>query len=75
MHELGIFILCYNRPEYIQDAINSILAQSFTKFDLIISDNSTNDSVQKVLETYRHIPNITITRRKNSCSPIEHLHR
>jgi glycosyltransferase involved in cell wall biosynthesis len=42
----------YNGEKYIRDAIDSILAQSFRNFELIISDNFSTDSTQKICETY-----------------------
>jgi glycosyltransferase involved in cell wall biosynthesis len=42
----------YNGEKYIKDALDSILAQSFTDFELIISDNCSTDSTRKICETY-----------------------
>jgi glycosyltransferase involved in cell wall biosynthesis len=42
----------YNGEKYIKDALDSILAQSFTNFELIISDNCSTDSTRKICKTY-----------------------
>ena len=75
MNQLGIFVLSYNRPEFIRQAIDSILNQSFKNFDLIISDNSSNEQVQKVIAEYKHIPNVTLLRRWPSMDPIGHFNQ
>ena len=42
----------YNGEKYIKDALDSLLAQSFTNFELIISDNCSGDSTRKICEAY-----------------------
>ncbi|MGE5365421.1 MAG: glycosyltransferase family 2 protein [Bacteroidota bacterium] len=40
----------YNGENYVKSAIESILAQTYTNFELIISDNASTDSTQKICE-------------------------
>jgi glycosyltransferase involved in cell wall biosynthesis len=40
------------RPTWINEAIQSALAQTFTDFELIISDDSADDEVEKVVSTW-----------------------
>lgn len=42
----------FNGERYLAVAIDSILAQSFPDFELIISDNASTDSTQKICEAY-----------------------
>lgn len=42
-----IIIPTRNRPEYVCDAVSSILEQSFSDFELIISDNSSDEVAQQ----------------------------
>lgn len=42
----------YNGAEYIQEALDSLLEQSFTDFELIISDNASTDTTQSICEQY-----------------------
>lgn len=42
----------YNGEKYLRIAIKSILAQSFTDFELIISDNSSTDKTPAICEEY-----------------------
>jgi len=42
----------YNGELFIKKAIESILAQTFTDFELIISDNSSTDSTQEICQNF-----------------------
>lgn len=42
MNLLTVVLLCYNRPAFAKEAINSILNQTEKNFNFIISDNSSN---------------------------------
>jgi glycosyltransferase involved in cell wall biosynthesis len=49
---LSVLICTRNRGEKIKNAVDSILANSFTDFELLIADQSTNDMTSKVISTY-----------------------
>ena len=42
----------YNGENFIAQAIESILAQTFTDFELIITDNGSTDRTPKICEAY-----------------------
>jgi glycosyltransferase involved in cell wall biosynthesis len=42
----------YNGESYIGEAIDSILAQTYTDFELIISDNGSSDATQQICTMY-----------------------
>jgi glycosyltransferase involved in cell wall biosynthesis len=42
----------YNGAKYLESAIDSLLAQTFTDFELIISDNASTDRTQAICERY-----------------------
>lgn len=42
----------YNGDKYIREALDSLLAQSFTDFELVISDNASTDDTQAICEEY-----------------------
>ncbi len=42
----------YNGAEYIREALDSLLAQTFTDFELIISDNASNDATTEICQEY-----------------------
>ena len=49
MHKIQIFIATFNRPTLVIKAINSALNQDFDSFELIISDNSTDDETESLI--------------------------
>lgn len=51
--KLVVYLLSYNRPEFIRETVESFLQQQDLEFDLVISENSPNHSIiQSVLEPY-----------------------
>jgi glycosyltransferase involved in cell wall biosynthesis len=50
----SIIIPTYNRATIIAKAINTVLAQSFTNFELLIVDDGSTDGTQQVIEQYKH---------------------
>ena len=54
MPRISVLMPVYNtRPEHLREAINSILAQTFTDFEfLILNDCSTDPAVEEVVKSY-----------------------
>lgn len=46
--KVSIGLPVYNGEKYLREAINSILAQTFTDFELIVSDNASTDSTETI---------------------------
>ena len=49
---VSIGIPVYNGEKYLATAIESLLAQSYTDFEIIISDNASTDRTQQIAEEY-----------------------
>ncbi len=49
---VSIGLPVYNGENYLVEALDSILNQTFTDFELIISDNASTDSTQKICQEY-----------------------
>src|SRR5215469_10077370 len=47
---VGIFV--YNGERFIEETLSSILGQTFTDFELIISDNASTDRTGQIAEAY-----------------------
>ncbi len=49
---VSIGLPVFNGENYLEEALESILAQTYTDFELIISDNASTDRTQEICETY-----------------------
>ena len=52
MPKISIGMPVYNGEKYIKGAIDSLLAQTFTDFELIISDNCSTDKTSQICNEY-----------------------
>jgi len=68
---LTIYILCYNRPDFAKQAILSVIGQSCQRFTLIISDQSSNDEVERMVKN--EFPEIRYIRRSPALKHLEHF--
>lgn len=50
---ISIILPTYNGSKYIANAINSVLAQSYTVFELIIINDASTDSVESIILKYK----------------------
>ena len=58
-HKVSVCIPTYNCEKYISETIESILAQSFADFELVIVDNASNDQTSVIVDSYaKHDPRI-----------------
>lgn len=48
-----VIIPTYNRAEFLGEAIKSVLSQTFQDFELIIVDDRSTESMQKVVDLYK----------------------
>jgi glycosyltransferase involved in cell wall biosynthesis len=49
--KVSIIILSYNQAEYIKEAISSVLNQTYTNLEIIISDNGSIDSTKQIIKS------------------------
>lgn len=68
---LTIYILCYNRPEFAKQSIESVLSQVCQRFNLIVSDHSSHNGVEEMVR--KNFPDITYIRRSSSLKHLEHF--
>lgn len=50
--KVSVCIPVYNRPDYVAKAIESVLNQTFTDFELIVTDNCSTDNTLEVIKSY-----------------------
>ena len=49
---ISVLLTSYNREDYIAEAIESVLAQSLTDFELVISDDQSRDGTVDIINDY-----------------------
>ncbi len=57
---VSVFIPVYNAGQYVAQAIESVLKQSYPNYELIIIDDGSTDETAQVLALYRHHPRIRL---------------
>ncbi|MDL2122790.1 MAG: glycosyltransferase [Deltaproteobacteria bacterium] len=60
---VSVIIPTYNRGWTLKDAIDSVLAQDFTDFELIVVDDGSTDNTQDILSSYKK--DIVVLRQDN----------
>lgn len=65
--KVSLCIPCYNQTQHLKKTLDSIVNQDYQDYELIISDDSTDDRVLELIQNHR-IPNEKIRYYKNSPS-------
>ena len=47
-----VLIPTFNRPEYFKIALESVLNQTYQNIDIVVSDNSTNNETEELIQSY-----------------------
>lgn len=61
--QVSVIIPTYNRAAMLKEAVDSVLAQDFQDFELIVVDDGSTDQTLEILNAYRE--DITILRQPN----------
>lgn len=59
---VSVFIPAYNADRFLSQAIDSVLAQTYQNYELIIVDDGSTDHTADILKRYQADPRITIHR-------------
>lgn len=65
---VSVVMPLYNAAPYVADAVRSILAQTFTDFELVVVDDGSTDGSATVVETLGD-PRVHLVRQPNSGRP------
>ena len=63
---VSVLITSYNREWYIEEAINSVLAQTYKNFEIVIVDNCSTDGTRDIIERYKDNEKIRIYFNENN---------
>lgn len=72
MASVQLFIATHNRPGLLVNSLNSALNQDFESFEVIVSDNSTNDETCNLLKQFKDV-RLKYIKRNPPLDPISHL--
>ena len=57
---ISIVFTSYNHQEYLRQALDSLLNQSYPNTEIIIIDDCSTDGSQEILREYEHLENINL---------------
>lgn len=64
--KISIIVPVFNVKDYLEDCLNSILAQTFSKYEVIIVNDGSTDSSPQIIESYQtKFPHIKIIHQQN----------
>jgi glycosyltransferase involved in cell wall biosynthesis len=63
--KISVVMICYNHEKYIGEAINSILSQTYSNFELIIVNDGSTDNTSKIIQEFKD-PRIIVVEQENS---------
>jgi len=70
MNKISIGMPIFNSDQSLQQALDSLLSQTFSNFELIISDNASDDSTSLICKKYEKIDNrIKYIRQEKNIGP------
>lgn len=65
--KVSVLIPAYNYAQYLPEAIDSVLEQTFENFELIIVDNCSTDNTEEIVNAYaKHDPRVKFIRNQEN---------
>ena len=72
--KVSVLIPAFNHAAYLEEAILSVLNQSYSDFELLISDDHSDDGTPAVLRKYEKHPKVQAFFQKKHIGAVEQIH-
>jgi teichuronic acid biosynthesis glycosyltransferase TuaG len=59
----------YNKGQFLEEAISSVVQQTYKNWHLYIIDDSSTDNSKKIIDKFSHLQNVTIVKLKKNKGP------
>ena len=59
----------YNKAEFLEEAINSVIAQTYKNWHLYIIDDHSDDNSAKVIDKFSNLGNVTVIKLHKNKGP------
>jgi glycosyltransferase involved in cell wall biosynthesis len=63
--KVSVIIPCYNYGHYVEEAVSSVLRQTYKNFEIIIVNDGSTDFTKDILKKYEDHPMITVVNQEN----------
>ena len=75
MTKVSIMIPTYNQPQYIEQCLQSAMAQDYPELEIIVSDDSTDGETERIIRAkYLHDPRIKYFRNEKRLGRVGNYH-
>jgi len=59
----------YNKAEFLEEAINSVITQTYKNWHLYIIDDNSSDNSEKIIDKFSNLKNVTIIKLQKNKGP------
>lgn len=69
---VSVIVPTYNRPDYLREALQSALRQTYLNMEILVRDNASTDETRKVVQSFSD-PRIRYLRHPENVGPTENV--
>ena len=59
----------YNKTEFLEEAINSVITQTYKNWHLYIIDDNSSDNSEEIIDKFSNLKNVTIIKLQKNKGP------